>query len=700
MSEIETLPASKRPKTTVQVFDQAPRANVMEPQGWGSTHKRTMVVNDASSSQPQKKRPKVEYVCEGCGKIMDSSQRKAAHCKGCQPYQKWKYGDAYHRKRNNRTKRKPRRSDYDTTYNFSGRETAKRRRSAKLIPIYGYNDISWIGPPIESSNDEIGEDMHYPGVVYGNTRYYLGDSVYLTSDNDVPFFGEITAFTESDGRPLVQTVWYNRWRDLSDEAIAKHPDGGNPNPKEVFAGFENDTNPVETIISKCNVKPLIKIKDLSSWKTQKDHFFYRFYYLNGEFYGKDGVLSEEERNLIEGNNTENPYGGDAYKNIRHRSSKRESGAQPTGDTCSCMHDDNSAEKLQYFHSAGDNGATYTMYRCMPYRDSSQPFEMQIWSNVGFLMDFHSHLSQNEVIGMLAGRWNKETKKLDIIRAYPGQIASGTGDDMNVEFDVISQVATNEEILNAGMQVVGWYHSHTNFHPDPSYRDIEVHTNHQVMFNNDNQPFIGGINGTYDERLLTPESVCNWFCVRSSTKPGAQGIPMKLFFEEVKQDALTDHELKTIEELINRYKNDPSKTDFKEVWRYEKNQDAGEESSTKSSNSGGDSGSSKTSTSSSEENKEVSQSEAPTKSLQELFIQVRKAEKKIRRIKAKISEIEDQEQRDAERAELAKGTPVTFADKLRFSLSKKLPEAYGCDETALIVENILKRVELAWKNPGH
>jgi hypothetical protein len=39
----------------------------------------------------------------------------------------------------------------------------------------------------------------------------------------------------------------------------------------------------------------------------------------------------------------------------------------------------------------------------------QPFEMKMHSNVLVAMDFHAHLMTTEVIGFLAGKWNKEER---------------------------------------------------------------------------------------------------------------------------------------------------------------------------------------------------------------------------------------------------------------------------------------------------
>ena len=39
--------------------------------------------------------------------------------------------------------------------------------------------------------------------------------------------------------------------------------------------------------------------------------------------------------------------------------------------------------------------------------------------------------------------------------------------------LVSQTEAKERIASMNMQVVGWYHSHPTFEPNPSVRDIET-----------------------------------------------------------------------------------------------------------------------------------------------------------------------------------------------------------------------------------
>jgi proteasome lid subunit RPN8/RPN11 len=50
---------------------------------------------------------------------------------------------------------------------------------------------------------------------------------------------------------------------------------------------------------------------------------------------------------------------------------------------------------------------------------------------------------------------------------------------DVEMDPVSEIEVRDVIRRQNLQVVGWYHSHPTFRPDPSVRDIENQGNYQV-----------------------------------------------------------------------------------------------------------------------------------------------------------------------------------------------------------------------------
>jgi protein MYSM1 len=58
-----------------------------------------------------------------------------------------------------------------------------------------------------------------------------------------------------------------------------------------------------------------------------------------------------------------------------------------------------------------------LVKCEPFTgkpgsnaNGCQPFEISVDSNVLLAMDFHAHLMTTEIIGFLAGEWDKENKR--------------------------------------------------------------------------------------------------------------------------------------------------------------------------------------------------------------------------------------------------------------------------------------------------
>ncbi|PVZ97378.1 hypothetical protein BB558_006662 [Smittium angustum] len=130
---------------------------------------------------------------------------------------------------------------------------------------------------------------------------------------------------------------------------------------------------------------------------------------------------------------------------------------------------------------GENDDPHALVKCMTFTGEpgsgvagSQPFQIFVHSNAQVIMDLHAHLMETEIIGLLGG-------------------AIATDDDhLNVEMDPTSEWLVRQEIAELDMRVVGWYHSHPTFLPDPSNIDIENQKAYQNLFmedtsSNHNQP---------------------------------------------------------------------------------------------------------------------------------------------------------------------------------------------------------------------
>lgn len=130
-------------------------------------------------------------------------------------------------------------------------------------------------------------------------------------------------------------------------------------------------------------------------------------------------------------------------------------------------------------------------------DSSeiQPFDVKVCPDVVFIADLHSHVSNSEVIGLLGGKYDNVEKCLYIQAAFPCKSTDRSDNGFtDVEMDPVSQAVTAEAIGHHGMTLVGWYHSHPTFQPDPSVTDIKNQERFQMSMDH---PFVGLIVGTYD-----------------------------------------------------------------------------------------------------------------------------------------------------------------------------------------------------------
>ena len=209
------------------------------------------------------------------------------------------------------------------------------------------------------------------------------------------------------------------------------------------------------------------------------------------------------------------------------------------------------ERKKTRHNYGNGNEEDTdlhMVSCENYREpkvrnvttkGAQPFDMLVSPSCLLVMDYHSHLCSNEIIGFLGGTWDGEKRELKITRALPAKQLPLSEEDGNagqeVELDPSSVPDIVEKLDANGERVVGWYHSHPVFPNQPSLRDIENQSNYQKLFNDaeviddgdnmseekyamfmrrKNCPFVGAIVGPYDLRNPSAVSDIRYFHVCS------------------------------------------------------------------------------------------------------------------------------------------------------------------------------------------
>ncbi|KAL5015994.1 hypothetical protein ScPMuIL_005583 [Solemya velum] len=178
---------------------------------------------------------------------------------------------------------------------------------------------------------------------------------------------------------------------------------------------------------------------------------------------------------------------------------------------------------------------FKLIPCASFSEERQaPFSVCVMNTVLITIDVHAHISKTEVIGMLGGLYNDEQRQLIINLAVPCESIS-TG--MQCEMEPVSQTEASEEICTAGLIVVGWYHSHPTFAPNPSVRDIETQIKFQTWFSTGGSQFVGMIVSPYSRSSSGLISQFNCLTViEDTTVPvNISNVPYSFDYEVVISD---------------------------------------------------------------------------------------------------------------------------------------------------------------------
>ncbi|XP_030761687.1 histone H2A deubiquitinase MYSM1-like [Sitophilus oryzae] len=116
--------------------------------------------------------------------------------------------------------------------------------------------------------------------------------------------------------------------------------------------------------------------------------------------------------------------------------------------------------------------TIRLIYCRPFTvDNPQKFGVKIRLSTLLLMDFHAHTYLTEVMGLVGGSWDSQGKILTISCYEPCKnIASSS---THCDMCPISQARAAESIHNANLDILGWFHSHPTFAPEPSQQDLDT-----------------------------------------------------------------------------------------------------------------------------------------------------------------------------------------------------------------------------------
>uniref|UniRef100_A0A673CCK8 Myb-like, SWIRM and MPN domain-containing protein 1 n=1 Tax=Sphaeramia orbicularis TaxID=375764 RepID=A0A673CCK8_9TELE len=187
-------------------------------------------------------------------------------------------------------------------------------------------------------------------------------------------------------------------------------------------------------------------------------------------------------------------------------------------------------------------------------DVQEPFQVVVCAETLLIMDMHAHVSRGEVIGLLGGTFNEEDKVLKICAAEPCNSVS-TG--LQCEMDPVSQTQACDVLSSLGFSVVGWYHSHPSFHPNPSVRDINTQDQFQSYFSRGGAPFIGMIVSPYDPANPSPHSQTTCLLVRESQEQtGPQKLPYRFDFLASQDIPDWEQTLRRAQWIIHKYAQSP------------------------------------------------------------------------------------------------------------------------------------------------
>ncbi|XP_031167476.1 histone H2A deubiquitinase MYSM1 isoform X2 [Sander lucioperca] len=197
-------------------------------------------------------------------------------------------------------------------------------------------------------------------------------------------------------------------------------------------------------------------------------------------------------------------------------------------------------------------------------DVQEPFQVIVCAETLLIMDMHAHVSRGEVIGLLGGTFSEEERVLKICAAEPCNSVS-TG--LQCEMDPVSQTQACDVLSSLGFSVVGWYHSHPTFHPNPSVRDIDTQDQFQSYFSRGGAPFIGMIVSPYDPANPSPHSQTTCLLVKESQEPsGPQKLPYRFDFLSSQDIPDWEQTLRRAQWIIHKYCQTPGSVQMERLFR--------------------------------------------------------------------------------------------------------------------------------------
>uniref|UniRef100_A0A8D0FMZ8 Myb-like, SWIRM and MPN domain-containing protein 1 n=1 Tax=Strix occidentalis caurina TaxID=311401 RepID=A0A8D0FMZ8_STROC len=189
--------------------------------------------------------------------------------------------------------------------------------------------------------------------------------------------------------------------------------------------------------------------------------------------------------------------------------------------------------------------------CLFTEEKQEPFQVKVSSEALLIMDLHSHVSMAEVIGLLGGRYSEADKIVEVCAAEPCNSLS-TG--LQCEMDPVSQTQASETLAARGYRVIGWYHSHPAFDPNPSIRDIDTQAKYQSYFSRGGAMFIGMIISPYNRNNPLPYSQITCLVISDEiSADGSYRLPYKFEVQQMLEEPQWELIFEKTRWIIEKYR---------------------------------------------------------------------------------------------------------------------------------------------------
>uniref|UniRef100_A0A2K5L2I4 Deubiquitinase MYSM1 n=1 Tax=Cercocebus atys TaxID=9531 RepID=A0A2K5L2I4_CERAT len=199
----------------------------------------------------------------------------------------------------------------------------------------------------------------------------------------------------------------------------------------------------------------------------------------------------------------------------------------------------------------------------PTKSSFDPFQL-IPCNFFSEEKQHAHVSMAEVIGLLGGRYSEVDKVVEVCAAEPCNSLS-TG--LQCEMDPVSQTQASETLAVRGYSVIGWYHSHPAFDPNPSLRDIDTQAKYQSYFSRGGAKFIGMIVSPYNRNNPLPYSQITCLVISEEiSADGSYRLPYKFEVQQMLEEPQWGLVFEKTRWIIEKYRLSHSSVPMDKIFR--------------------------------------------------------------------------------------------------------------------------------------